>query len=52
MNIIRRLLEEVREYKRASIATPIFMILEVLMLVAAALGLAAGMAGGRYGAKA
>lgn len=83
MNIIRRLLEEVKEYKRASIATPIFMILEVLMetmipflmasiiddgvnagnmnhiykvgglmLVAAALGLAAGMAGGRYGAKA
>lgn len=83
MNIIRSLLEEVKEYKRASIATPIFMILEVLMetmipflmasiiddgvnagnmnhiykvgglmLVAAALGLAAGMAGGRYGAKA
>ena len=83
MNIIRRLLEEVKEYKRASIATPIFMILEVLMetmipflmasiiddgvnagnmnqiykvgglmLVAEALGLAAGMAGGRYGAKA
>ena len=83
MNIIRRLLEEVKEYKRASIATPIFMILEVLMetmipflmasiiddgvnagnmnhiykvgglmLVAAALGLAAGMVGGRYGAKA
>lgn len=30
MNIIRSLLEEVKEYKRASIATPIFMILEVL----------------------
>lgn len=81
--MVRRLLREVKEYKRASIATPIFMILEVLMetaipflmasiiddgvnagnmnhiykvgglmLVAAALGLAAGMAGGRYGAKA
>ena len=81
--MIRVLLREVKEYKRASIITPIFMILEVLMetmipflmasiiddgvnagnmnhiykvgglmLVAAALGLAAGMAGGRYGAKA
>ena len=81
--MVRRLLKEVKEYKRASIATPVFMILEVLfettipflmasiidegvnkgnmshiykvgalMLAAAALGLAAGMAGGRYGAKA
>lgn len=81
--MVKRLLKEVKEYKRASIATPVFMILEVLfetaipflmasiidngvnagdmnhiykvgalMLVAAALGLAAGMAGGRFGAKA
>ncbi len=81
--MIRTLLKEVKEYKAASIATPIFMILEVLfetlipflmasiidkgvntgdihhiykvggiMIVAAALGLLAGMAGGRYGAKA
>ena len=81
--MVKRLLKEVKEYKRASIATPVFMILEVLfetaipflmasiidngvnagdmnhiykvgalMLAAAALGLAAGMAGGRYGAKA
>ncbi len=81
--MVKRLLKEVKEYKRVSIATPIFMILEVLfetaipflmasiidngvnagdmnhiykvgalMLVAAALGLAAGMAGGRFGAKA
>ena len=81
--MIRTLLKEVKEYKAASIATPIFMILEVLfetlipflmasiidkgvntgdinhiykvggiMIVAAALGLIAGMAGGRYGAKA
>ena len=81
--MIRTLLKEVKEYKAASIATPIFMILEVLfetlipflmasiidkgvntgdinhiykvggiMIVAAALGLVAGMAGGRYGAKA
>lgn len=81
--MVRRLLKEVKEYKRASIATPVFMILEVLMetaipflmasiiddgvnagdmnyiykvgglmLVTAALGLAAGMAGGRFGAKA
>ena len=81
--MIRTLLKEVKEYKAASIATPIFMILEVLfetlipflmasiidkgvntgdihhiykvgavMIVAAILGLIAGMAGGRYGAKA
>ena len=81
--MIRTLLKEVKEYKAASIATPIFMILEVLfetlipflmasiidkgvntgdihhiykvggiMIVAAFLGLLAGMAGGRYGAKA
>ena len=81
--MVKRLLKEVKEYKRVSIATPVFMILEVLfetaipflmasiidngvnagdmnhiykvgalMLVAAALGLAAGMAGGRFGAKA
>lgn len=80
---MRRILKEVREYKRASIATPLFMILEVLMetlipflmasiiddgvnagniehiyrigglmIVAAAIGLFAGMAGGRFGAKA
>ena len=29
--MIRTLLSEVKEYKRASIATPLFMILEVLM---------------------
>ena len=81
--MIRTLLKEVKEYKAASIATPIFMILEVLfetlipflmasiidkgvntgdihhiykvggiMIVAAFLGLLAGMAGGPYGAKA
>ncbi|MCB7304790.1 ABC transporter ATP-binding protein/permease [Bariatricus massiliensis] len=81
--MIRTLLKEVRQYKRASIATPVFMILEVLMetmipflmasiidngvnagdmghiykvggvmVVAAAFGLLAGVAGGRYGAKA
>ena len=81
--MIRTLLKEVKEYKAASIATPIFMILEVLfetlipflmasiidkgvntgdihhiykvggiMIVAAFLGRLAGMAGGRYGAKA
>lgn len=81
--MIRTLLKEVKEYKRASIVTPLFMILEVLMetlipflmasiidhgvnagdighiykvggimVVAAAVGLFAGMAGGRYGAKA
>ncbi len=81
--MIRTLLSEVKEYKKASIATPLFMILEVLMemmipflmasiiddgvnagdirhiyevggimVAAAAIGLFAGMAGGRYGAKA
>lgn len=81
--MIRTLLREVKQYKKASIVTPLFMILEVLMetmipflmasiidngvnagdmghiykvggimVVAAALGLLAGMAGGRYGAKA
>ena len=81
--MIRTLLKEVKEYKAASIVTPLFMILEVLMetvipflmasiidkgvetgdihhiykvggimVVAAAIGLIAGMAGGRYGAKA
>lgn len=81
--MIRTLLREVKEYKRASIATPLFMILEVLMemmipflmasiiddgvnagdlrhiyevggimVAAASVGLLAGMAGGRYGAKA
>lgn len=81
--MIRTLLREVKEFKRASVATPVFMILEVLMetmipflmasiiddgvnagdmghiyrvggvmVGAAALGLLAGMAGGRYGAKA
>lgn len=79
----RTILKEVKEYKRASLATPIFMILEVmmetlipflmasiidngvntgdighiyrtggLMIAAASIGLAAGMAGGRFGAKA
>lgn len=81
--MIRTLLGEVKEYKKASIATPLFMILEVLMemmipflmasiiddgvnagdighiykvggvmVAAASIGLLAGMAGGRYGAKA
>ena len=81
--MLRTILKEVKEFKRASIATPIYMILEVLMemlipflmasiidqgvnagdihhiykvgglmIVAALLGLFAGMAGGRYGAKA
>ncbi len=81
--MIRTLLKEVKEYKRASIVTPLFMLLEVLMetlipflmasiidygvnagdighiykvggimVLAAAVGLFAGMAGGRYGAKA
>lgn len=81
--MIRTLLKEVKEYKRASIVTPMFMLLEVLMetlipflmasiiddgvnagdighiyrvggimVAAAAVGLFAGMAGGRYGAKA
>ncbi len=81
--MIRTLLKEVKEYKKASIATPFFMILEVamemmipllmasiidkgvelgdmihvyktgaVMIVAAVIGLLAGMAGGRFGAKA
>lgn len=81
--MLRVLLREVKEFKRASIVTPLFMILEVLMemvipflmasiiddgvnagdirhiyrvgglmIVAALIGLSAGMAGGRYGAKA
>lgn len=81
--MVRTLLKEVKEYKRASIVTPMFMLLEVLMetlipflmasiiddgvnagdmghiyrvgglmVAAAAIGLFAGMAGGRYGAKA
>ena len=81
--MIRLLLKEVKEYKKASIATPIFMILEVamemcvpflmasiidngvnkgdmahiykvgaIMIVAAAIGLFAGLMGGRLGAKA
>lgn len=83
MSMLRVLLREVKEFKRASIVTPVFMILEVLMemvipflmasiidegvnagdighiyrvgglmIVAALIGLFAGMAGGRYGAKA
>lgn len=81
--MIRTLLKEVKEYKRASFVTPVFMILEVLfetmipflmasiiddgvnagnmghiyrvggvMIIVAVLGLFAGMAGGRFGAKA
>lgn len=81
--MIRLLLKEVKEYKKASIATPLFMILEVamemcvpflmasiidngvnkgdmahiykvgaIMIVAAAIGLFAGLMGGRLGAKA
>ena len=81
--LIRTIAKEIREYKWASIATPLFMLLEVLMetlipylmasiidkgvnagdighiyrigglmIVAAAIGLLAGMAGGRFGAKA
>lgn len=81
--MLRLLLKEVKEYKKASIATPLCMILEVamemcvpflmssiidngvekgdighiykvgaIMLVAAAVGLFAGLAGGRFGAKA
>ena len=79
--MISTLLKEVKEYKRASFITPVFMILEVLMemiipylmasiidkgvnagdidhiykvgaimVVAAALGLFAGIGGGRFGA--
>lgn len=81
--MLKTLLKEVKEYKRASIVTPVFMILEVLMetmipflmasiidegvnagnmqhiykvggimVIAAAVGLFAGLAGGRFGAKA
>ena len=81
--MLKTLLKEVKEYKKASIATPFFMILEVamemmipllmasiidkgvelgdmnhiyktgaVMIVAATIGLLAGMAGGRFGAKA
>ena len=81
--MIRTIAKEIREYKWASITTPLFMLLEVLMetlipylmasiidkgvnagdighiyrigglmIVAAAIGLFAGMAGGRFGAKA
>lgn len=81
--MIQTILNEVKEYKRASIVTPFFMLLEVLMetlipflmasiidngvntgdighiyrigglmIVTAAIGLFAGLGGGRYGAKA
>lgn len=81
--MLRLLLKEVKEYKKASIATPLFMILEVamemcvpflmasiiddgvnkgdmahiykvgaIMILAAAVGLFAGLMGGRLGAKA
>ncbi len=81
--MIRMILKEVKEYRNASLATPLFMILEVmmemivpflmasiidngvevgdighiyrvggLMIAAAAVGLLAGMAGGRFGARA
>ena len=81
--MLRTILKEVKEYKTATIITPLFMILEVLMetlipflmasiidqgvnagnidyiykvggvmVAAAATGLLAGIAGGRYGAKA
>ncbi len=81
--MLRTLLKEVKEYKGASLATPAFMVLEVLMemaipylmasiidkgvnagdmqhiykvggvmVLAAAIGLFAGLGGGRYGAKA
>ena len=81
--MIRTLLSQVKEYKKASIMTPLFMILEVimemfipllmasiidngvdkgdmqhiykigaLMIGAAAIGLFAGIMGGKYGAYA
>jgi ATP-binding cassette subfamily B protein len=81
--MLRTLLKQVKEYKAASIITPVFMLLEVLMetlipflmasiidkgvdagdinhiykvggamIVVAVIGLFAGLAGGRYGAKA
>ena len=81
--MVRLLLKEVKEYKKASIATPCFMVLEVamemmvpylmasiidngvnagnmahiykvgaVMIVAAVIGLLAGLGGARFGAKA
>lgn len=81
--MIRTLLKEVKKFKRASLITPVFMMLEVimemlipflmasiiddgvnagdighiyrvggLMIVVATIGLFAGVAGGRFGAKA
>ena len=81
--MIRTLAKEIKEFKAASIATPLFMVLEVMMemiipflmasiidkgvnagdmqyifkvggfmVVFAVIGLFAGLAGGRYGAKA
>ena len=81
--MIRTLAKEIKEFKAASIATPFYMVLEVLMemiipflmasiidkgvnagdmqyifktggfmIVFAVIGLLAGLAGGRYGAKA
>ncbi len=81
--MLKTLLSQVKEFKRASIATPLFMILEVIMemiiplmmasiiddgveagninhiytvgiwmILAAVIGLLAGMGGGKYGAKA
>lgn len=81
--MLKTLGAQVKEFKKASIATPIFMILEVIMemiiplmmasiiddgvekgdlhhiyvvgafmVVAAAIGLFAGIMGGKYGAKA
>ena len=81
--MLRTILREVKEYKAASLVTPLFMILEVamemvipflmasiiddgvnagdmghiyrvggIMILAALMGLLAGMLGGRYGAKA
>ena len=80
--MIKTLAKQIKEFKAASIATPLFMILEVLMemiipylmasiidkgvntgdihhiykvggimVVAAVIGLFAGMMGGRFGAK-
>ena len=81
--MLKTLGAQVKEYKKASIATPVFMILEVIMemiiplmmasiiddgveagnlhhiyvmgawmIVAALIGLFAGVMGGKYGAKA
>lgn len=83
MQMLKTILKQVKEYKNASIVTPLFMILEVIMemvipylmssiiddgvnagnmqhiykvgaimIVAALVGLFAGMMGGRFGAKA